>query len=164
MVIYSQYFLFQAPVLEVLCTADNCIHCLAGLLRSYILVHHLIASARINQMIKAYSVYIFPLNEIKYIIQLLDIVVIDSKSETYSLAHCHAVLYTLHSSVIGPLNSTEAVIDILKTVKRYSYIADTDILYTLSNLPGNQRTIGGKGRSESLFLCILCQLKEIWSY
>ena len=64
-------------------------------------------------MIEADSVNILPLNKIKNIFQLLNIVVINGKAQAHPLTYSYTILNAFHSLLEGPFYSSELVIYIL---------------------------------------------------
>ena len=112
-------------------------------------------------MIEADAVDVLTLDKIKDIVQLLNIVVIDGKPQSYTLSHSHAVLNACHGLLEGPLHAPELVINILQAVQGNPHITYANLLDTGSHLTGNQGAVGGQGRAHPLLLGILRQLKEI---
>ena len=114
-------------------------------------------------MIEADSVNILPLNKIKNIFQLLNIVVINGKAQAHPLTYSHTILNTRHSLLEGAFYPSELVIYILQAIQGNPYITHPNILDALSHLSGNQGAIGGQGWTHPLGLGIFCQFKEIWT-
>ena len=160
-IVHRQDFLLEAACLKVLRPRDNRIHRPPRLLGRHILIHHLPAAPRVDEVIEADAVDPLFLDEVKDLIELHDVVVIDRKAQPHALTDGDAVLNALHRPLVRTVHAAEHIVHIRQTVERDADIAHAEILDALCHIARDERPIRRERRTHAALCRVFRELEKV---